>query len=265
MRKVCDCLDAASQHAASPLQQEIIQKYIESFRTGTMDYYKHAQKLWVKDSSPTVEAVFGFVEPYRDPFGQRAEFEALVAIKDEEETQVLSTLVNCSAKFIRRLPWAENQVENDGKGPFEKSLFEAPDFVSLHGDAHAVFFVVLVLTSSPALVYCSSILFPGINLPNVSICSRTGAQWLMDRSTTTFDRTRDTRASCSPTVSSIKTWTPTVLLPFYHETNSSAFRRISRWPTTCGSSFTSCSVMGPASFFAKKAPTSTTSISIIPP
>jgi hypothetical protein len=29
-------------------------------------------------------------------------------------------------------PRAKNSIENDGKGPFEKELFESPNFTSLH-------------------------------------------------------------------------------------------------------------------------------------
>lgn len=72
----------------------------------------------------------GFVEPYRDPHGVRAEFESLVAIADDGETAMLAKLVELSPRFIRRLPWATE--DNDGKGPFEKSLFEPPDFSSIH-------------------------------------------------------------------------------------------------------------------------------------
>lgn len=72
----------------------------------------------------------------------------LVAIADDKETMLLGKLVENSAQFIRRLPWTVDG-ENDGKGPFEKALFEPPDFSSIH-----------------TLAYCSSIIFPGINLPN---------------------------------------------------------------------------------------------------
>ncbi len=72
-----------------------------------------------------------------------------MAISDRKETELLTKLVEESSKFIRRLPWATGTSENDGKGPFEKCLFEPPDFTSIH-----------------ALAYCSSIIFGGINLPN---------------------------------------------------------------------------------------------------
>ena len=149
LEKVCECLKQALPYAANPTQEEVIQKYLESFQTGDLEAYRESQRLWVKDIRPAVENVFGFVEPYRDPYGTRAEFEGLVAIVDVDETKILTKIVESSAKYIRQLPWAENTKENDGKGPFEKELFEPPDFTSLQ-----------------TLAYCSSIIFPGINLPN---------------------------------------------------------------------------------------------------
>lgn len=171
LERICECLEKAREYAANPLQEGFISKYLESFRTGDLEAYKESQRMWVKDVKPSVETVLGFVEPYRDPFGIRAEFEGLVGLVDAEETKTLTALVENSTKFIRRLPWAEDAVENDGKGPFENSRFEAPDFTSLHGEFAQPSGESkrggLMLTSFAALAYCSSIIFPGINLPNV--------------------------------------------------------------------------------------------------
>lgn len=132
--RICSALSEASAQAANDNQRLFISQYIESFKTGSLDFYRDSQRAWIKDKSPRVENIFGFVEPYRDPFGIRAEFEGLVAITDSGETKALVKLVELSAKFIRRLPWANGRsTENDGKGPFEKVLFEPPDFTSIHG------------------------------------------------------------------------------------------------------------------------------------
>ncbi|ELQ43086.1 dipeptidyl-peptidase 3 [Pyricularia oryzae Y34] len=131
--------------AANNVDYELL--VASSFRTGDLEAYRESQRIWVRDCAPRVENIMGFVEPYRDPHGVRAEFESLVAIADDGETAMLAKLVELSPRFIRRLPWATE--DNDGKGPFEKSLFEPPDFSSIH-----------------SLAYCSSIIFPGINLPN---------------------------------------------------------------------------------------------------
>jgi dipeptidyl-peptidase III len=135
LKKICDCLEEAQKYSASPLQEQIISKYMESFDTGNMESYRDSQRLWVKDRNPAVETILGFVEPYRDPYGVRAEFEGVVGIVDANETKVLTTLVENSSRFIRRLPWAKGygEEENRGMGPFEKDIFDPPDFTSLQG------------------------------------------------------------------------------------------------------------------------------------
>jgi dipeptidyl-peptidase-3 len=161
-------LDKAREFAANENQKAFISRYIDSFRTGSLHSYRDSQRAWIKDKTPHVENIFGFVEPYRDPYGVRAEFEGLVAISNAEETRVLTRLVEHSTMFVRKLPWVEGvPTGSDEKGPFEKELFDPPDFTSIHGTFE------LSWSSKPAylnsaLAYCSSIIFSGINLPNVS-------------------------------------------------------------------------------------------------
>ncbi|KAF2228173.1 peptidase family M49-domain-containing protein [Elsinoe ampelina] len=150
LRKVCESWEEAIPHATSDPQREYIKQYIQSFRTGDLNIYRESLKKWMRHLSPTVEDIFGFVEPYRDPYGIRAEFEGLVAIKDVQATELVTRLAERSDAFIQRLPWCgRTPDDNNGKGPFEKSLFDPPDFTCIH-----------------TLAYCSSILFAGINLPN---------------------------------------------------------------------------------------------------
>lgn len=129
---ICYSLAEASKYA-SELQKTILEQYIESFQTGSLHAYRDSQRTWIKDKGPRIENIFGFVEPYRDPFGTRAEFEGLVGISDTEETKTLKSLVENSDKFIRRLPWIDpTHLESNGKGPFEKTSFEPPGFASIH-------------------------------------------------------------------------------------------------------------------------------------
>lgn len=130
--RICAELSEAIKYTANDLQSGILGGYIESFQNGSLNAYRASQRLWVRDRAPRVESVFGFVEPYRDPHGIRSEFEALVGIADEEETKLLSKLVEKSPRFIRRLPWVG--PDNDGNGPFEKTLPELPDITSIHGE-----------------------------------------------------------------------------------------------------------------------------------
>ncbi|ATY58656.1 dipeptidyl peptidase III [Cordyceps militaris] len=149
LSRVCAALQEAAKYASNRTQVKALNEYIESFTTGSTEAYRRSQKTWVTDLSPRVESIFGFVEPYRDPHGVRAEWEGIVSISDPDETRKLAGLVNDSAKVISLLPWAS--MENDGKGPFEASLFQAPDFTIVH-----------------ALACCASVVWDGVNLPNYS-------------------------------------------------------------------------------------------------
>ncbi|OJJ42596.1 hypothetical protein ASPZODRAFT_105021 [Penicilliopsis zonata CBS 506.65] len=145
---VCSNLARALKYASNHRQTRFLEAYIESFRTGSQEAYQESQKAWVMDVSARVENMIGFIESYRDPAGIRSEWEAMIGIADPDETARLKRFVERSTCFIRQLPWAVDGV-NDGKGPFEKTLFEAPDFTSVH-----------------ALAVCGSVVFEAANLPN---------------------------------------------------------------------------------------------------
>jgi dipeptidyl-peptidase-3 len=122
MSNICDHLTKAIRFSANKTQTRYFMNYLESFTTGSLEAYRRSMKHWVKDYNPRVESIFGFFEPYRDPYGVRREWRGVVSIADSVETAKLATLVNSSTKFIQTLPWAVSNV-NNGKGPFEKVEF----------------------------------------------------------------------------------------------------------------------------------------------
>lgn len=87
-----------------------------------------------------------FVEPYRDPLGVRAEFEGIVGIADTAETSGLHKLASTANSLAYRLPWVEGHGEL--KGPFEKEMFEPPDFSSVQSRSPHVLAERHELTSS---------------------------------------------------------------------------------------------------------------------
>lgn len=132
LEHVIDSLSEAAKYTANEKQSLFLKHYIDAFRTGSLNAYQESQKAWVADSGATVEHLIGFIEPYRDPAGIRSEWEAVVGIADRDEVKRLRRLVLYSADFLRELPWAVKGI-NDDKGPFEKTLFDPPDFTSIHG------------------------------------------------------------------------------------------------------------------------------------
>ncbi|KAF1961986.1 dipeptidyl peptidase III [Byssothecium circinans] len=148
LSRICDELLEAKKFAANDAQVKFLSQFEKSFRTGSLEAFQEAQKTWVTDHGPAVENMIGFVEPYRDPHGVRAEWEGFIGIRDPGETEKLAGCVENSTAFIRLLPWAVAS-ENDGKGPFEKGTFEPPDLTILH-----------------ALTVCYSSVFEASNVPN---------------------------------------------------------------------------------------------------
>ncbi|ATY65681.1 dipeptidyl peptidase III [Cordyceps militaris] len=130
--KICEHISKAIRFSANDTQAHMLMDYLESFTTGSLEAYRRSMKRWVGDYNPRVEIILGFVEPYRDPYGVRCEWRGVISVADLQETAKLSTLVENSTEFIRKLPWAVSDV-NDGKGPFEKSEFQAPHFSIVHG------------------------------------------------------------------------------------------------------------------------------------
>jgi len=130
-------LEKAKQYAANKNQVSMIEAYIESFQTGSIEVHKESQKHWIKDYGPSVETNIGFVESLRDPQGIRAEWEGLVAIVNKEKSKKFAEMVERSSEFIVKLPW--NGVlagfEAGERGPFEAKKFMKPDYTSLEGIA----------------------------------------------------------------------------------------------------------------------------------
>ncbi|KAL1862253.1 hypothetical protein Plec18170_001078 [Paecilomyces lecythidis] len=121
----------ARKYATTEEQKTALSHLIESFNTGMYQAFRSAQEIWVKDKAPLVEHCMGFLFGYRDPYGARAEWQGAVGIAHSEETTKTRQLVCRIPEFMRTFPWAIPN-DNDGKGPFEPSEPDLPDFTIIH-------------------------------------------------------------------------------------------------------------------------------------
>ena len=87
MALIADSLEKAIPHAANETQKNMLEQYVKSFRSGSLEAHKESQKYWVKDVGPKVEVNIGFIETYRDPAGVRGEWEGLVSTVNAEQTE----------------------------------------------------------------------------------------------------------------------------------------------------------------------------------
>ncbi|CDW76384.1 dipeptidyl-peptidase 3 [Stylonychia lemnae] len=133
-------LEQAKLYAANDLQREMIELYIEHFKTGDIETHKESQRRWIKDKGPVVECNMGWIEVYIDPENIRAYFEGWVAVVDKQKSLKFQKLVENSEQIIPLLPWPKEM---------EKDSFLAPDFTTLD--------IIAFATNSCPL---------GINIPN---------------------------------------------------------------------------------------------------
>ena len=146
MAKIAQNLTEAKKYALNDEEAAMQADYIKAFHDGSMQAHKNSQRHWIKDKGPMVESNIGFIETYRDPSGERGEWEGFASMVNKERTKAFGKLVESAPKQIPKLPWPSE---------FEKDKFLAPDFTSLE---------VLTFAGSVSVMSKSHVWYPLIDI-----------------------------------------------------------------------------------------------------
>ena len=107
LKKINENLVKAIKCTSKDREKEIINDYLNFFKTGDIENHKEAQKKWVKESS-SIDFNIGWNEKILDPIGVRGLFEGFVGIVDNFHSQKYEQFVKLLPKLITELPWDEN-------------------------------------------------------------------------------------------------------------------------------------------------------------
>jgi dipeptidyl-peptidase-3 len=150
IEKIVGWLEKAATVAESETQKQSIEHLIRFYRSGDINEFDQHCILWVKDTSPTIDFVNGFIETYVDAAGKRGSFESVVSMRDEEATKRI-------AAISKEAQWFENH----------SSILDAHKKPSVTGISAKVITVIgEVADAAPATPI-------GINLPN--------AEWIREQ------------------------------------------------------------------------------------
>ena len=107
LKRINDNLEEAKKFITNDTEKEIINEYINFFKTGEIEKHKESQKNWVKENS-SIDFNFGWIETVIDPMGVRGLFEGFVGISDNFRSQKYEQFVNLIPQLTSELPWDEN-------------------------------------------------------------------------------------------------------------------------------------------------------------
>ena len=116
IEKIVGWLEKAATVAETDTQKKSIEHLIRYYRTGDINEFDQHCILWVKDTSPTIDFVNGFIETYVDAAGKRGSFESVVSMRDEEATKRIAAISKEAQWFETNSPLMEAHKKRNVTG-----------------------------------------------------------------------------------------------------------------------------------------------------
>jgi len=113
-------MEAAAAYA-TPGQKRYLERLVAHFRTGDPAEFDQASIAWLEED-PNVDAILGFIESYKDPRSQKAEYEGLVYFKDVETSELMQAIARSAPYFEKNCPWDDKYKKEDVKVPVAAAI-----------------------------------------------------------------------------------------------------------------------------------------------
>lgn len=85
-------LKQAAEVTENDAQKAALVKLVEFYATGDLKIWDEYNVLWVKATAGDIDYINGFIEVYGDALGKRANFEAIVQVKDFDASEKMAVL-----------------------------------------------------------------------------------------------------------------------------------------------------------------------------
>ncbi len=92
-------LEKAADVAGNPQQEEALRLLIQYYQTGDLATWDAYNIAWVRDVSPTVDYIQGFIEVYQDPLGYTGNYESIVQVRDLDASEKMKVLAENAQYF----------------------------------------------------------------------------------------------------------------------------------------------------------------------
>lgn len=87
-------LKKAGEVTENDAQKAALVKLVEFYASGDLKIWDEYNVLWVKATAGDIDYINGFIEVYGDALGKRANFEAIVQVKDFDASEKMAVLAN---------------------------------------------------------------------------------------------------------------------------------------------------------------------------
>lgn len=116
IEKIVFWLEKAAPLAENPKQKKALDTLIAFYKTGDLKLFDDYNIAWVQDTDSRIDVVNGFIETYGDALGFRADWEAVVSIKDLERSKRIASIGAEAKWFEDHSPIADNHKKTNVVG-----------------------------------------------------------------------------------------------------------------------------------------------------